>query len=277
MGLPGTEHPHAGERRGAPVRQHRRNGVGPALPRGRPVADPHPAPRRLGLHWYPRGFAARGAGRRGGGGGGRARATGEPGGRGRDVDPRRLRRAADRVRRGSFDRARRRLGVPGDAGPQEPVPVMARAPRPARRPADKAREGGAPTGRTGAALFRPKRNEERSDSAGMHRPPLPERGGSPAQTPERKVRRAELADLRFFWLGNAARLPEQAPNSLWWNPAECRERRGARLTRRVREEYLVYFDRNATQNGAKRSGSDGMDRRSNAAWVSPQAVKAAAR
>ena len=31
--------------------------------------------------------------------------------------------------------------------------------------------------------------------------------------------------------------------------------RGARLTRRVREEYLVYFDRNATKNGAKRSGS----------------------
>ena len=64
-------------------------------------------------------------------------------------------------------------------------------------------------------------------------------------------------------------------NSLWWNPGERRERRGARLTRRVREEYLVYFDRNATQNGAKRSGSDGMDRRSNAAWVSPQAVKGA--
>ena len=34
----------------------------------------------------------------------------------------------------------------------------------------------------------------------------------------------------------------------------------------------MYFDRNATQNGAKRSGSDGMDRRSNAAWVSPQAA-----
>ena len=56
--------------------------------------------------------------------------------------------------------------------------------------------------------------------------------------------------------------------------------RGARLTRRVREEpppgelARVYFDRNATQNAAKRSGSAGMDRRSNAAWVSPQAVKA---
>ena len=36
----------------------------------------------------------------------------------------------------------------------------------------------------------------------------------------------------------------------------------------------MYFDRNATQNAAKRSGSAGMDRRSNAARVSPQAVKA---
>ena len=36
----------------------------------------------------------------------------------------------------------------------------------------------------------------------------------------------------------------------------------------------MYFDRNATQNGAKRSGSAGMDRRANAAWVSPQAARA---
>ncbi len=64
-------------------------------------------------------------------------------------------------------------------------------------------------------------------------------------------------------------------NSLWWNPGERRERRGARLTRRVREEYLVYFDRNATMSGAKRRGSAGMHRRSNAAWVSPQAVNTA--
>ena len=60
--------------------------------------------------------------------------------------------------------------------------------------------------------------------------------------------------------------------------------RGTRLTRRVREEpppgelARVYFDRNATQSAAKRQfsrwggGSGGMDRRSNAAWVSPQAV-----
>ena len=35
----------------------------------------------------------------------------------------------------------------------------------------------------------------------------------------------------------------------------------------------MYFDRNATQNAAKRSGSAGMDRRSNAAWVLPQAAR----
>ena len=35
----------------------------------------------------------------------------------------------------------------------------------------------------------------------------------------------------------------------------------------------MYFDRNATQSAAKRRGSGGMDRRSNAAWVLPQAVK----
>ena len=69
--------------------------------------------------------------------------------------------------------------------------------------------------------------------------------------------------------------------------------RGARLTRRVREEpppgelARVYFDRNATQNAAKRSGSAGAptgrtgDRRSSphrenwAAWVLPQAVNGA--
>ena len=54
--------------------------------------------------------------------------------------------------------------------------------------------------------------------------------------------------------------------------------RGARLTRRVREEpppgelARVYSDRNATMSGAKRRGSAGMDRQPNAAWVSPQAV-----
>ena len=71
------------------------------------------------------------------------------------------------------------------------------------------------------------------------------------------------------------RYPEDtgSVNSRWWNPRERRGRRGARLTRRVREEYRVYFDRNATMSGAKRRGSAGMDRRSNAVWVLPQAVK----
>ena len=48
-----------------------------------------------------------------------------------------------------------------------------------------------------------------------------------------------------------AKLAELGINSLWWNPGERRERRGARLTRRVREEYRVYFDRNATQSAAR--------------------------
>ena len=67
-------------------------------------------------------------------------------------------------------------------------------------------------------------------------------------------------------------------SSLWWNPRERRgptgrtAGRGARLTRRVREEYLVYFDRNATMRAAKRSVSGGMHRPSNAARVSPQAA-----
>ena len=56
---------------------------------------------------------------------------------------------------------------------------------------------------------------------------------------------------------NAGWVLPQAVNSLWWNPGERRGRRGARLTRRVREEYLVYFDRNATMSGAKRRGSAG--------------------
>ena len=55
--------------------------------------------------------------------------------------------------------------------------------------------------------------------------------------------------------------------------------RGARLTRRVREEpppgelTRVYFDRNATMSGAKRRGEQPVvDRRPNAAWVSLPAV-----
>ena len=68
------------------------------------------------------------------------------------------------------------------------------------------------------------------------------------------------------------RVVGSSASSRWWNPGERRGRRGARLTRRVREEYRVYSDRNATMSGAKRRGSGGMDRRSNAAWVSPPAA-----
>ena len=35
----------------------------------------------------------------------------------------------------------------------------------------------------------------------------------------------------------------------------------------------MYSDRNATMSGAERRGSAGMDRRSNAVWVLPQAGK----
>ena len=90
-----------------------------------------------------------------------------------------------------------------------------------------------------------------------------------------EIGEADLRCITFSGSGYAGAVGqtfENAVNSLWWNPGERRERGGARLTRRVREEYRVYFDRNATQNGAKRSGSAGMDRRSNAAWVSSPAV-----
>ena len=106
---------------------------------------------------------------------------------------------------------------------------------------------------------------ERRGSAGMDRRPNAAWVSLPAVWP--------VVDRR----SNAAWVLPQAVNSLWWNPGERRGRRGARLTRRVREEYLVYFDRNATMSGAKRRGSAGMDRRPNAAWVSPQAVKDSSR
>ena len=78
-----------------------------------------------------------------------------------------------------------------------------------------------------------------------------------------------LGEIRVI---NPFRSPERTPsevldalNSLWIKWRERRERRGARLTRRAREEYLVYFDRSATMSDAKRRVSAGMDRRLNAA------------
>ena len=63
----------------------------------------------------------------------------------------------------------------------------------AGRPADKAREGGAPTGRTGPGVFRPKRNDERNEV-----PVLPaggrfSRGASPAEPPPGELGRATLS------------------------------------------------------------------------------------
>ena len=54
----------------------------------------------------------------------------------------------------------------------------------ARRPADKAREGGAPTGRTGPGVFRPKRNDERRAATRFSR------DGSPAEPPPGELGRA---------------------------------------------------------------------------------------
>ena len=58
---------------------------------------------------------------------------------------------------------------PGERRERPVLPVGA------RRPADKAREGGAPTGRTGPGVFRPKRNDERRRSDAVSR------DGSPAE------------------------------------------------------------------------------------------------
>ena len=66
---------------------------------------------------------------------------------------------------------------PGERRERSVLPVGA------RRPADKAREGGAPTGRTGPGVFRPKRNDERRAAT---RQPVDQptgigRDGSPAE------------------------------------------------------------------------------------------------
>ena len=100
----------------------------------------------------------------------------------------------------------------------------------ARRPADKAREGGAPTGRTGPLVY----FDRNATMSGAQRRPVWIAGGLPGE--------------RRGW------------ESAGW-------------TRRVREEYLVYFGTETpTMSGAKRRGSAGMDRQPNAAWVSLPAV-----
>ena len=94
-------------------------------------------------------------------------------------------------------------------------------------------------------------------------------GGSAARggnTPV-QIRPGELADTAAGGPRNRVSLTESKRGD-----GLRRGRRGARLTRRVREEYRVYFDRSATMSGAQRRGSGGMDRRPNAAWVSSPAV-----
>ncbi len=79
------------------------------------------------------------------------------------------------------------------------------------------------------------------------------------------------AESRLLAAGGGTRVSAEAGQFSRWG-------RGARLTRRVREEpppgelARVYSDRNATMSGAQRRGSAGMDRRLNAARVSSPVV-----
>ena len=78
--------------------------------------------------------------------------------------------------------------------------------------------------------------------------------------------RHALEEERLFILADASKAQLASKEA-----TVARYRAGARLTRRVREEYLVYFDRNATVSGTKcqfsrwGGGSDGKHRPSNAA------------
>ena len=96
---------------------------------------------------------------------------------------------------------------------------------------------------------------------------VPAPHGRPGRGQRPAVKSTRPSSPSGRWAGAPSRR-----NSLWWNWREHRARRGARLTRRVREEYRVYSDRNATMRAAQRPVSAEMHRRSNAARVSPQAV-----
>ena len=186
---------------------------------------------------------------------------------------------SDGCESGSLQSNRRRPREPRksalwwDPGPE---PRARRVPGP--RAKARTRVWAPPRGRRESPLPRGRR---RSVAASRARPPPPA-----LRTPHTTVRSLPAPgpgrDGRGFPVpapaGAALPLPDEAAanrssrkfrrgsvNSLWWNPGERRERGGARLTRRVREEYRVYFDRNATQSAAKRRGSAGMHRRSNAA------------
>ena len=56
--------------------------------------------------------------------------------------------------------------------------------------------------------------------------------------------------VSFAAYGRDAGLKTGAPSSLWIKWRERRERGGARLTRRAREEYRVYFDQSVTMSEA---------------------------
>ena len=105
-------------------------------------------------------------------------------------------------------------------------------------------------------LLRRAPNRADDAQARERRPPASSPRWGPAQRPAGPRRRRPQPS---GWLPSRS-VPL---NSLWWNPGERRERRGARLTRRAREEYRVYFDRNATQ------------KRSEAEWFSRDASPAA--
>ena len=158
--------------------------------------------------------------------------------------------------------------------------------------------GRAPTGRTGPRGFHHRLfgRDASPAASGAGREPRADpgaegTGGGVTRPPSLLSRECRVTLPTGCWAGrqvpgrSAGRLFMRAASSLWWNPGERRERGGARLTRRVREEpppgelARVYFDRNATQSAAKRRGSAGMHRRSSphrenwAAWVSPQAAR----
>ena len=147
---------------------------------------------------------------------------------------------------------------------------------------------------TGGGVTRPPSLLARASGAGREPradPGAEGTGGGVTRPPSLLARECRVTLPTGCWAGrqvpgrSAGRLFMRAASSLWWNPGERRERGGARLTRRVREEpppgelARVYFDRNATQSAAKRRGSAGMHRRSSphrenwAAWVSPQAAR----
>ena len=170
--------------------------------------------------------------------------------------------------RATGDRSNRATatGPPG-AGLRDRTPTTPNAVRRAFAAGTRLRRartsGGLPGSVVNARSSRPR-------PAGERRQPLLSQGGAPCG-----ARRGtpNPAGLRGIGPRGDVRSPGDGfGTSRWWNPRERRGRGGARLTRRVREEYLVYFDRNATTSGAQRRGSAGMDRRPNAAWVPPPVV-----